>query len=519
MSLAQLKWRKNLIMIRKDKKSIIYLILIFSISFGLSLYVQYNQNNLIKTKDHKKIFNLQFDIKNLGFWNLTGTKIFINGTATGVNAHNWTWVKNQAWFGGGNGTFNSPYIIENITIDSQGNGDCIEIYNSNVTFIIRNCTLYNTNPTFEGINVGIELVNVNNGHLINNTLYNNSIGISLIDSYSNSIMENKAYNNSEGIHLYRSGFNNITDNILSYNNLINTYFDNIGLFLKYGEYNTISRNQVYKNNGGGIGVQLGNNNKVSENNINSNEYIGLGISHGENNTIFKNQVIRNKYHGIVDWGQFNNISENDVIANEFRGIWVLASGGWYNYTSHSYIIKNNILDNGYGIDINTNNSFWGGIVLSFCKIVTISGNNIENNDDCGILLFSVNDTLILRNLIKDNNGVGLLINETSVNNLIYNNSFIGNELNAEDNGKNNQWDNGLIGNYWDDYSGKDKNDNGIGDTPYDIPGSAGSKDNFPKWDDGSDKLISGYNLIVLIGIIGIAFFIIKKRDFKKKSIS
>jgi len=48
------------------------------------------------------------------------------------------------------------------------------------------------------------------------------------------------------------------------------------------------------------------------------------------------------------------------------------------------------------------------------------------------------------------------------------------------------WEDGAIGNYWDDYSGKDADDDGIGDTPYSVPGSAGSQDNFPIWEDGDD---------------------------------
>jgi len=45
------------------------------------------------------------------------------------------------------------------------------------------------------------------------------------------------------------------------------------------------------------------------------------------------------------------------------------------------------------------------------------------------------------------------------------------------------WDNGSIGNYWDDYQGVDANHDGIGDTPYLISGSPGSQDNFPIWTD------------------------------------
>ncbi len=55
-----------------------------------------------------------------------------------------------------------------------------------------------------------------------------------------------------------------------------------------------------------------------------------------------------------------------------------------------------------------------------------------------------------------------------------------------DNGTNIYWDNGSIGNVWSDYTGRDKNDNGIGDTRYNITGSANSQDRFPILDDGDE---------------------------------
>ena len=48
----------------------------------------------------------------------------------------------------------------------------------------------------------------------------------------------------------------------------------------------------------------------------------------------------------------------------------------------------------------------------------------------------------------------------------------------------NDWDNGIIGNYWDDYIGKDSDDNEIGDSPYyGISGIIGGQDNCPIWWD------------------------------------
>ena len=71
-------------------------------------------------------------------------------------------------------------------------------------------------------------------------------------------------------------------------------------------------------------------------------------------------------------------------------------------------------------------------------------------------------------------------------NYIFNNTFIGNGLPAEDNSSNNFWDNGAIGNSWDNYVGVDLNDDGIGDSPYSITGTAGSQDRYPIYSDGDD---------------------------------
>ena len=105
------------------------------------------------------------------------TPIFINGEATGVGAHNWTWAEQQSWFGGGSGTEQFPYIIENLKISGFGittlNG--IEVINSNVYFIIQECEIYNSRG-------GIFLQRVNNSLIIDNNCSRNSrYGIYLED--------------------------------------------------------------------------------------------------------------------------------------------------------------------------------------------------------------------------------------------------------------------------------------------------------------------------------------------------
>jgi len=76
-----------------------------------------------------------------------------------------------------------------------------------------------------------------------------------------------------------------------------------------------------------------------------------------------------------------------------------------------------------------------------------------------------------------NNEAGIKIEASSTPDFIHHNNFVDNALNAYDECSN-QWDTGSEGNYWDDYTGIDEDDDGIGDVPYEILGSD-SKDNRP----------------------------------------
>ncbi len=75
-------------------------------------------------------------------------------------------------------------------------------------------------------------------------------------------------------------------------------------------------------------------------------------------------------------------------------------------------------------------------------------------------------------------GYGFFIWHSSENNLMYHNNLQSNEQNARDDTINNMWDNGSEGNYYDDYTGTDLDNDGIGDSPRYIP-NAGNMDNYP----------------------------------------
>ena len=67
-----------------------------------------------------------------------------------------------------------------------------------------------------------------------------------------------------------------------------------------------------------------------------------------------------------------------------------------------------------------------------------------------------------------------MLDNMSSSNTFYHNNFINNSQNGLDPSGGNIWDNGSAGNYWDEYRGMDANGDGIGDTPYPIPGNLSS---------------------------------------------
>ncbi|MGD0329688.1 MAG: NosD domain-containing protein [Nitrososphaeria archaeon] len=223
----------------------------------------------------------------------------------------------------GSGTALNPYIIENLSIDASGaNG--IQIQNTTVYFIIRNCLVENEGTNF----YGIYLDNTTNGEIMNNVCNNNHIGIILSNSSYENLTNNVCKNNYLGIYLESSSYNNLSSDIcvsnsygislednVSNNNIIyhNTCLNNDvdGIFLNSPSYNNLINNTC-KYNKNGIYLLSSLHNNMTANICSYNYLYGIKLDNSSYNTLFKNTCNNNLYENNIQLDQF---SIDNVLSN------------------------------------------------------------------------------------------------------------------------------------------------------------------------------------------------------------
>jgi parallel beta-helix repeat protein len=171
-----------------------------------------------------------------------------------------------------------------------------------------------------------------------------------------------------------------------------------------------------------------------------------------------------------------------VINNSDQYYFIIQNCTFYNCSSFPAIIIQNS-KNGIVHECNFSRNNQIGIQLVKTDNCSFTFNTISYNE-IGIYLEKTSECGFYKNNITHNSVEGVSISTTNSDlNLFYLNNFSSNGLNAYD-AADNTWDNGSIGNYWDDYVGHDLDDDGIGDDPYII--DSDSQDNFPIWNDGDD---------------------------------
>ncbi|MCR3882778.1 NosD domain-containing protein [Methanotrichaceae archaeon M04Ac] len=240
--------------------------------------------------------------------------------------------------------------------------------------------------------------------------------------------------------------------------IINSSFERCdsGLWLQDCEVAAVEGSAFLECDKYGVRIEGSEGITVQGNRVCENSGAGVLLKDSSGCTVAKNEFSRN-WQGLFLWNSsFCDILENDAHRNVYYGM-VIASG------SNNTIVGNRVTKNGgsgpgllgIGISIQEN-----------CTHNLVAGNLLEENLNGIDLTRGSQFNLVCYNEIsKNSNGIRLDKNE---NNLVYKNNFRRNIISGYDNASNNFW-NGSIGNYYDDYRGRDRDSDGIGDDPYWIP--------------------------------------------------
>jgi len=352
-------------------------------------------------------------------------------------------------------------------IDGNLEGTVISVYASNVT--IRNFKVQNSGIYSDGILLCYPATHcIIAGNAIIHCSSSSNGGLDILASSDNTITDNIiSDNDSRGIFIAGlSTGNTICKNIITNNNLSgikietdaskNAIYDNTITANSYGitfeqdcDSNTITGNTISGNSDAGVFLgTMCNGNVVFQNYITNNGE-GVTLQDAHYNTVSENSIY-NSYYGVSLNDRLNVISKNRIIQ---------CGTGIYLWGDYNNMYGNTITDCGYGL------------LFLFGNYSMIRGNDIRHNG-IGIFLQTATSDTIIGNTVADNTSYGVYVWIWSQSNVFQHNSFLSNMSNAWDGGSTDIWDNGYPsgGNYWSDYAGVDADSDGIGDTPYNIPG-------------------------------------------------
>jgi parallel beta-helix repeat protein len=235
----------------------------------------------------------------------------------GIDGYTWEEISLQEWCKG-NGTKWNPYIIENIEIEhtdhdyfDRGLSDCLEIKNSEVYFIIKNCSFHGAGrlPVKQEDGSwligyggeGLSIYNCSNGLIMDNYCYDNiqSSGIELSLTRDFEVVNNTCFNNHGGVYIdFMSENVTVLDNTIRTNSLS-------GISLSKSDYIRIVNNNIIADYQhyflSGITTSESDHN-ILDGNLIDHAKTGIGLEVSDYNNI-TNNIIHYYQYDIVEIGR------------------------------------------------------------------------------------------------------------------------------------------------------------------------------------------------------------------------
>lgn len=414
---------------------------------------------------------------------------------------------------GGSGTASDPYIISGWDIEFNWVSAQISISNTRAFFVLRNVTA-------GGVGDGIVLNNVANGRLENLGTGGGSVpgdsGVGIRVTGSNHVWIVGVQESSTGTRNEGGGgpgtIISSSSNIFISNNVFGP--DVYYVVSISGSINvTVVGNHIYGGdsyNNQGYGLDLAGSTNVT---VSGNSFQNTGLLLGGTATITSDNTVNGRplyyYHncnnltlnnvpvgqliidhcsdvhlsslninntdvGITMTGVTNALVENiELSANHFAGLQLASSSNVTIRTTDfsgmlEYYVSNQIET--YGLIVNSSNK-------------TVVDGNRFYSDDIGVEIGISSDNTFSGNTF-DSNLAALRLEISTPNTRLYHNNFLPTAYNSLDGVSDSQpghsWDNGYPsgGNFWANYPGSDPDNDGIGDTPYPIPGGV-YQDRYP----------------------------------------
>ena len=356
----------------------------------------------------------------------------------------------------GNGSATNPYIIEGWDIDAS-TATGISIMTANVHFEIRNCyihggvtnnysgitTMLCTNATIKNNELN-NMVNSFMDMLSSNIVVQDNIfsppsmsfGCMMLLTNEFSITGNDFLSGAVDIYLFGAtngtlANNDMNEGILMYGRTMSGISPFCWTTQNISTSNTVNGKPVY---------YYKNAPYITINPVGAGQIL---VGNCTNATV-KDQNVMDAVIGI-EYGFCSNITITDcLLSNNSFGIW--------GQSSNNSMINWNTIQNNLGY----------GLYLENCNYSKVSFNYIAYSSSVAINITQGSWSLISDNTFVDNNGAGA--------------TYDANHIQTNDNGENNTWNL----NYWSDWQTPDVvPPPGIVDIPYNISGTANSKDFSP----------------------------------------